>query len=223
MSAICLLASNSFITYNKAVARELGVNTAVLLGALCSYQSYNEENEFTKTQEEMINDTCLSKYEIFTSLNTLAKVGILTCTKKGMPARNYYKIDEERLYLLLSKNWTTSRLKIRQQVVQKLDDNQQVNNNIIIEEENINKKEKENIVKEKPFRKPTIEEVKAYCIERNNGVDATRFWNYYESKGWKVGKAPMKDWKASVRTWERGNTTSSQPTTPKKLEYGETL
>lgn len=52
------------------------------------------------------------------------------------------------------------------------------------------------------FVKPTIEEVRAYCKERNNGVDAQRFVDYYESKGWKVGRTPMKDWRACVRTWE---------------------
>ena len=57
--------------------------------------------------------------------------------------------------------------------------------------------------KEKRFVKPTIEEVQAYCKERNNNVDAQRWFDFYESKGWKVGKNPMKDWKASIRTWER--------------------
>ena len=56
--------------------------------------------------------------------------------------------------------------------------------------------------KEKRFRKPTVEEVAAYCRERNNGVDPQAFIDFYESKGWMVGKSPMKDWKASVRTWE---------------------
>ena len=63
----------------------------------------------------------------------------------------------------------------------------------------------DNIEPTKRFKKPTIEEIQAYCDERNNGIDAERFYDYYESKGWKVGKAPMKDWKASVRTWERNN------------------
>ena len=57
---------------------------------------------------------------------------------------------------------------------------------------------------QKRFVKPTIEEVEAYCKERNNNVDAQRWYDFYESKGWKVGKNPMKDWKASIRTWERG-------------------
>ncbi len=53
------------------------------------------------------------------------------------------------------------------------------------------------------FKKPTIPEIRAYCQERNNNVDAETFWNFYESKGWKVGNQSMKDWKACVRTWER--------------------
>lgn len=53
------------------------------------------------------------------------------------------------------------------------------------------------------FRKPTLDEVQAYCQERDNHVDAALFIDYYESKGWMVGRNPMKDWKACVRTWER--------------------
>lgn len=53
------------------------------------------------------------------------------------------------------------------------------------------------------FIPPTVAEVRAYCQERQNNVDAERFVDYYTSNGWKVGKNPMKDWKAAVRTWER--------------------
>lgn len=52
-------------------------------------------------------------------------------------------------------------------------------------------------------KRPTLEEVKAYCKERKNKVDPERWFDYYTSNGWKVGKNPMKDWKAAVRTWER--------------------
>ena len=55
----------------------------------------------------------------------------------------------------------------------------------------------------KRFEKPTIEEITAYCKERGNGIDALSFFDYYESKGWVIGKSPMKDWKAAVRNWER--------------------
>lgn len=59
--------------------------------------------------------------------------------------------------------------------------------------------------KVKRFIKPTVEEIKAYCDERKNGIDPERFFDTYETKGWKVGSTPMKDWKAAVRTWEKRN------------------
>ena len=63
--------------------------------------------------------------------------------------------------------------------------------------------------KPRRFVKPTIEEVRRYCTERRNTVDAQSFVDFYESKGWLVGKTPMKDWKAAVRTWERTRTTAA--------------
>lgn len=51
--------------------------------------------------------------------------------------------------------------------------------------------------------RPTVEEVSAYCRERGNTVDAQHFVDFYQSKGWKVGTQPMKDWRACVRTWEQ--------------------
>jgi hypothetical protein len=54
----------------------------------------------------------------------------------------------------------------------------------------------------KGFTPPSIEQIKDYCMERMNTVDAERFFNFYESKGWMVGKNRMKDWKAAVRSWE---------------------
>lgn len=63
-----------------------------------------------------------------------------------------------------------------------------------------------------PFTPPTVEEVKSYCQERKNGVDAERFVDFYSSKGWMVGKSKMRDWKASVRTWENRETARSGTT-----------
>lgn len=53
------------------------------------------------------------------------------------------------------------------------------------------------------FTRPSLEEVRSYCEERGNGVDPEHFIDYYEANGWKVGKNPMKDWKAAVRNWEK--------------------
>ena len=55
----------------------------------------------------------------------------------------------------------------------------------------------------KIFKKPTVDEVAQYCQERKNSVNPQHFIDHYEANGWKVGKNPMKDWRAAVRTWER--------------------
>jgi hypothetical protein len=50
---------------------------------------------------------------------------------------------------------------------------------------------------------PPLSDVADYCKERNNGIDPERWFDFYSSKGWKIGNVPMKDWRASVRTWEK--------------------
>ena len=109
------------------------------------------------------------------------------------------------------------------------------------ENEKENKKEKEDEclkenIKEKAdkppramrFTPPTVEDVKAYCEERGNSVDPERFFDFYSSKGWMVGKNRMKDWKAAVRNWERDRKeggTGGKPTSDHepKQTYGKYL
>ena len=76
--------------------------------------------------------------------------------------------------------------------------------------------------KRKRFEKPTLSEIKEYCIERNNNVDAQHFYDYYESNGWKVGKNAMKNWQAAVRTWEKNSYTNTTKQT-KKTNTEQTL
>ncbi len=103
----------------------------------------------------------------------------------------------------------TTKKQLKQPMVDFENSQKQPNVNV---NENVNANE--NVIKEKykreKFNEPTLEEVQAYCEERNNGVDAERFIDFYSSKGWMVGKNKMKDWKAAVRTWEREN----QPNLP---------
>lgn len=70
----------------------------------------------------------------------------------------------------------------------------------------------------KRFRPPTVEEVAEYCKERKNAVNPWHFVDFYASKGWIVGKAPMKDWKAAVRNWEHEDAAKQQarPQKPRK-------
>lgn len=66
------------------------------------------------------------------------------------------------------------------------------------------------------FQKPTLDQVKAYCQERKNNVNAEKWLAHYEANGWRVGKNPMKDWKAAVRTWEHSDFAA-----PKKQDSGD--
>lgn len=93
---------------------------------------------------------------------------------------------------------------------------------------NTNRTESEKKMADKPprasrFTPPSVEEVSAYCRERRNSVDAQRFVDFYASKGWKVGKEAMKDWKAAVRTWERRDQTDKPNSirTPERYLYNE--
>lgn len=72
-----------------------------------------------------------------------------------------------------------------------------------------------NMGRKSKFSPPTVDQIKAYCLERNNHVDAERFVDYYSANGWVQGKGkPIKDWKACVRTWERGNNIPAREKAP---------
>lgn len=88
---------------------------------------------------------------------------------------------------------------------------------------NINNNDLDNNIsinnKKKNFVKPTLEDVKAYCDERKNGIDPEYFIAFYESNGWKVGKNPMKNWKMAMTTWEKRNKQNEQPKEIIKSKY----
>lgn len=98
-----------------------------------------------------------------------------------------------------------------------LNDNDNDNERIAHEsyhESSTNRLEEPKTKKEKQERNiipPTLEMVQAYCKSRGNNIDAQAFIDFYDSKGWVIGKSKMKDWQATVRTWER-----SDRRTPKK-------
>lgn len=87
-----------------------------------------------------------------------------------------------------------------------------------------NKEFKENdtpngVSKRKCFTPPTVDEVRAYCQERGNNIDPQRFVDFYESKGWFVGKNKMKSWEAAVRNWESRDKQNT-PKQPKEKTWG---
>ena len=212
MDILDLLASDNYIPYNRTLAKELGIEPAILFGALCGYQRHYKMQEFFREQEKIIDDTCLTEYAIRQATKILQDKGLIIVKKKGLPAKNYYQINTTRLVEYLStsgcendttgdceNNTTRNNENITTNNKIKNKTNNKINNNI------------KETTKEKKFTKPTLEEVQAYCKERNNNVDAERFIDFYTSKGWKVGNQPMKDWKACVRTWEKPNKHQAAP------------
>ena len=101
----------------------------------------------------------------------------------------------------ISFNELTKKYECLADVKQMLRENRIEENSI--EENSIENRKEE---KRKNFVKPTIEEIKEYCSERNNGINANAFYDFYESKNWYVGKNKMKDWRACIRTWEQRDT-----------------
>ena len=71
------------------------------------------------------------------------------------------------------------------------------------------------------FTPPSVEQVMEYCNHRQNGINAQNFIDFYQSKGWKVGKSKMIDWKASVRTWETNNKIRNEQNADKRNSKSE--
>jgi DNA-binding PadR family transcriptional regulator len=97
--------------YNKTLAKKLGIDEAILFGSLCGYHTmFNGVEEFYCEQERIMEDTCLSEYRLQNALRNLKNEGLVNVVKKGMPAKNYYKLNEEKLMEVLH---VTSDPKIR--------------------------------------------------------------------------------------------------------------
>lgn len=216
MGILQLISTRNYISVNKELIKILGLEETILLGELASEYDYwekqdkLEEGYFFSTVENIEENTTLSAHKQRKGLEKLKELGLIDIKIKGMPAKRYIKIYEEQvvkyLNIKLLKNLTTSCEKIEQLDVKNFNGNNNIYNN------NIN-----NNINSTRFKKPTIDEVKEYCIERKNNIDAERFIDYYEANGWKVGKNSMKNWKATVRTWEKNNFNNTEKKIPNKL------
>jgi len=121
-------------------------------------------------------------------------------TSKGIQKR-YFKIcnDAKRKGLVMTKEYQLINTELIGVNTELIALNPELSTQSKVKESKPKKINKSN----SRFTPPTLEEVKAYCIERKNKVDAEKFIDFYESKGWMVGKNKMKSWEASVRTWEK--------------------
>ena len=185
-----LLSSTAYLVVNKQLARQVGLKAVVLLADLISKENYFIENQtikdgwFFNTSKNIERDTTLTNYQQKKAIKKLEEIGFIETSLKGMPATLHFKILENKISTYLK----TSFKETSKQDLKKLKTNK--NKEIIITNKNNNKK-------------PSVEEIKQYCLDRNNGIDAEQFFDFYESKNWYVGKNKMKNWQSAVRTWEK--------------------
>lgn len=221
MSILHLLSNDNFITVNKSIAAEVGLEAAVILGELASEFVYwqniggLEEGFFYSTIENLEKKTFLSGHSQRQALAKLQEKGWIDIAKKGIPAKRYIRINEENLIMFFNnlslKILTTGDSNFEQQEVKNFDENKNIRN------ENIEKDHELDIYgkpKSSRFVPPSVEEVSQYCIENKIDVDPDKFFNFYEAKGWYVGKNKMKNWKAAIRTWERNDARRYEPKQP---------
>lgn len=102
MDILDLLASDNYIPYNRTLAKEMGIEPAILLATLCGYQRHYKMEEFYREQSNIIEDTCLTEYSIRQATKILIQKGLIIVKKKGLPAKNYYKINTKKLIECLS-------------------------------------------------------------------------------------------------------------------------
>ena len=212
-------------SFDIEVAKEYGIEEAVILNNLYFWIEKNRANGlhfydgyyWTYNSVKAFNELFpyMSAKKIRNALNHLIEEGILI-------TGNYNKSAYDRtLWYALTQKGKCICLNGKMEMTKRENGNDQKGEPIPYINTDINSDSNTYIgVKPQPpkeskrFTPPTVEEVKAYCLERKNGIDAQQFVDFYSSKGWYVGKNKMKDWKAAVRTWEnRGKSSYSGKTT----------
>ena len=155
-----------------------------------------------------MNGKCSASTNYFAKLYKVSKTSI----------QNWLKCLEDNKYITRKNIYKEGSKEILSRYIKLFDystqDKLRDNNNITYSNNNLTDSKAR-------FKKPTVNDIKEYCFWRNNGIDAETFFDFYESKDWKVGKNKMKDWKACVRTWEkRKNKTNNNNTTSHRHQKG---
>ena len=192
-----LLSSTAFLVLNKGLAKSIGLKEAVLLADLISKEEYFIANGMTdgwffNTEANIEADTTLTPFQQRKCVKTLKKLKIIEVKRKGIPAKQYFKINEQQVMQFLN-NLSSTKCKT------------------------INKNKEIRIIN-KYFNKPTVLDVKNYCDERQNNIDPEAFIAFYESKGWMIGKNKMKDWKQAIITWEKREYKKPKTQTMSKID-----
>lgn len=130
ISTIKLLAQNNYVIFNKEIANKIGIEAAILLGTLCSYQNSFKLQEFYKEETELAKDTALSIYSIRKAKKILEENGILKITKKGLPARHYFYIITSGIENLITSSAEMTTTSGNENITTGSDENLTTINNI---------------------------------------------------------------------------------------------
>ena len=195
--------------YSDSIAKDVFLH--ILLTASfkeSEYRGYQiQPGQAVIGRKKMADELGYSEQQIRTALKKLESTGEISL------------LPTNRFTIATVENWESYQCdneEINQQITNNQPtDNQQITNNQPHLKNVKNVKNVENVKNKKNniFIPPTLEEVKQYCKDRGNDVDAEKWMAHYESNGWMVGRCKMKDWRAAVRTWER-----SKEETPKESD-----
>ena len=179
-------------------SQELSANAKLLFGeitALCNDKGYCwASNDYFAELYGVKKNTISDWVSLLVDKGFLAREIIYKNDTKQIEKRVLRLVESIPLY---DKNRIGYPIKTDEPIRKKPKENNTMNNVLFTD---VNNRENQ---KNKKFVIPSVDEVRAYCEERKNNVNAEAFLNFYSSKGWYVGKNKMKDWKAAVRTWEQ--------------------
>ena len=208
-------------SFSVEVAKEVGVSCATMLRHIVFWvmkNRYNEANEYNGKNWTYNSVKAWSQHfpywtekQIRTILNKLCESGFIeieNLNSSKMNHTNWYTITNKTLQIYNLPIWETRIDQMVNSLYYNTDIVHKEKNNINIIPKESEQGELLPPPEEKPkkFSKPTIEEIRGYCkAKKFVATDPTDFWEFYESKGWKVGNAPMKSWQMALNRWERTN------------------
>ena len=189
---VCKVKQENYMTIQGWMVTDLQLKGNELLVYAIIYGFSQADNQvFNGSLQYLADWTSTSKQTVITSLKSLIEKGYITKTEKNVNGVKFCEYYSNILNGVVKK--------IEQGYSNNLNEGSQnfLPNNISDNNTDTNKYNNR-------FKRPTLEEVQAYCKERNNNVDAKAFYDYYNEGDWKDAKGkPVRNWKQKVITWER--------------------
>ena len=214
-----LLSSSAFLIVNKKLAKQVGLKGAVLLADLISKEEYFIANGMTdgwffNTEANIERDTTLTSYQQRKVLKTLKKYQIIETKRKGIPAKQYFKINEANLLKILSCEET------KQLVVNKLNDLSETNLTTINKNKEIRITNKDISIRELKF----INDVSLFDYDKNILDSFTDYWTEPNKSNTKMKFELQQTWSTNLRlkTWaanqKKWDKPKSNPKSMSKLD-----